>query len=504
MHPRILSLAFTFSFACLPARALNVYGNVIDKMGEPIAAAKVCVKSDASQCVNTDAQGAFHIQTSVGVRGTAPESAPYIMDIRNGTLSLTSPTAAKARVEWIAPGGRAIIHEAAVDLARGRNALALPANLPGNGVCFLRLQTASLSLAWKAVLMGSRTQAAAGAGAPVAGRVMAVSKAAAAGTLEISKAGFRTRIYEPSSDPELDALIFLSAADDVSLSFTGNFHAKVISIDRTAKKIIEESVEAHCDSSVVVGDTTRDTSLYAFKDGKLWLWTQGDCVGQVFTGTGTDPVGTWTLTDANAELPLDLRTGCTPDTTTGASPFESFSATYVVTETAVTANVTIGYCPSDVLEPLLAEVFAKDTSISLAKNTCKQVVFKNGKGESGTLDFSKKDGSLATEFTYKTTTCSFTQDMALGDGDLTCPVEGNFIRFFICMAASGFAELGAPPAGAKTSAALPMSVEPRFRFPPAFRRLAAFPAPRSRSVPDPSSRRGSIFSHHGWLPATAR
>ncbi|MDB5047276.1 MAG: hypothetical protein JWO30_347 [Fibrobacteres bacterium] len=509
MRSRILPLAFTLSLAWLPARALNVTGHVIDKQGTPLWSAKVCVKSDASVCVNTDMEGAFHIQTAVGVRKTSPESAPYIMDIRNGMLSLTSPAAAKARLEWTRADGSLLFKAKDFDLARGRNAIALPKGLPDNGICFIRLNTADLSLTWKAVLMGSRGNAAARADGAASGRIVALSKTASGGTLEVTKPGYRTRLYEPLSDPDPDALIFLSTPDDVGISFAGNFKAKVIAIDRTNKTLIVESVDAFCDSDVVAHDTIRDTSQYAFKDGKFWLWSKGACSGQVFTGTGTDPVGTWTLIDNSAELPADLRAGCIPDTSSGSAPFDSTTAVYAITETTITGNVSVEFCPADLYGPIVALLFQNDPGVTLAKNTCKQVVFKNAKKEDGTLNFTKAGDSLHTTFTYKTTTCSFNQDLALSDKDPTCPEDDSFFPFFICMAGSGFSDsvsLGAMGAGAKTSALsapLPMSLEHRLaRSLPVF--TPAFPAIRVRQAPAATSKRGSIFPFHGWRPESAR
>jgi hypothetical protein len=515
MHASFTHSAFaaTLALALLPARAVDVSGKVIAKSGTPISQAKICVKSDDSKCVTTDPMGAFHITTAAAIREADPRTSPYILGLRNGILSLDAPAAGEAKVEWAGPGGRILSPAQDMRLTRGRNVLAIPQGLPENGICFLRLRASGLTLTWKAVMMRGAASGRSPSGSPnPSGRIAALAKAAGTSTLEISKTGYRTRIYEPSEDPETGAIITMSATDDLGLSYTGAFAAKILSLDRAAKTIIVENVDAYCEGADVKRDTTRDTSLYAFVGGRFWLWTKGECTGQAFTTTSssTDPVGNYTLLDPAAELPADLKAGCTPAGGSGDSPFENFNASYQVTETQISGDISVEICPADFYGPFFADFLLLDTNVTLAKNTCKQLVFKNGAGESGTLDFSKSGDSLRFAFTYQTETCLAAQGFTLSDQAPVCPEDsGSMEPFFFCMLESGFLDTAAigiaPPGAPKTSAAtsatssaagplrLPMSRE-------GVARSDRFPALRPLSAPKPGDpvRRGSIFPWHGW------
>jgi hypothetical protein len=461
MLPRILTLAAAFALCNLPALALDISGMVLDKIGDPITQAKVCVVADPGKCVNTGAQGEFHIASGIAIRKSAPGSAPYAMEFRRGTLTLEAPAPVRARLEWSGPGGRVLFAASDVSLSRGSNPISLPAGLPENGICFIRLRAGGVNLAWRAMLMGARAEVTAGAQPASPGPILALSKAAALTTLEVSKAGYRTKLYDPETDREQDAVIVLAKSDDVGLTFAGNFTSKVIAIDRTNKNMIIESVESECDDEVLVKDTVRDTSQYAFRDGKLWLWTAGECTAEVFSGTGTDPVGTWTLTDASADLPADLKAGCDSSSVPGDDPYENFTATYIVSETAIKGNISVDLCPGDIYGFFITIVLAEDPSIALTRNTCKQVQYRNGKDETADLNFSKKGDSLHFEFVYKTTTCEVNQDLALSDKDPVCPDDSGLEEFMGCLYGSGFADLDGMTRAAKTSAASParMSME---------------------------------------------
>jgi hypothetical protein len=494
MRPSVLILASTLA-AALPAAALDVTGTVVDKLGAPIAGAKVCATSDASACVTTGAQGDFHLQKAIAIRPSAADSRGFELAYRHGALTLLAPSAMTARLEWLAPDGRRTWSVSELRLAAGRNAVALPRSLPRAGLCLVRLSTADQVLSWKAVIVSGTPSAGAPASSP---RVLALSKAAAFATLEITKSGYQTAHYEVAKETEADVMIYLSAIGDVGLPFGGTAQVKVIAIDRDKKLLITESVEASCDSDVVVHDTTRDTSNYAIRGGYLWTWETGDCTGQAFTGTSNDIVGKWTLGNPDADLPADLKTGCTPDTSgSGQTPFDSYTADYTVTSTQVTSAISVDICPGDLYGPLLALMFTGDSGVTLTKNTCRQLAFKNGNGEDATVDFTKKGDSLLIAFTYKGTVCKSGDSFSFSDADPVCPEpDGGFDEFVGCLAGSGFADLGIM---AKASAAVPrpaLSVERRF---PAWGSLPMTrdPASALRAIRAEAVHAVSIFANDG-------
>jgi hypothetical protein len=451
--------------SALPLHALDIAGYVLDKAGNPIPGAKVCVKSDASACATSGTQGDFHLAKAIAVRNPGPARSGFDLAYRKGTLIVRSPSAMPARLEWMSPDGRRAWAVSELKLAAGNNPVPLPSGLPRAGVCILRLSTPDNSLAWKAVL-ASGGSASGSAAAQAAPRIAALAKAAGTATLEISKTGYRTRTYEPASETETEAYIFLSLTTDVGLTFGGSVVQKVVSIDRARKIITTEAVDAHCDEvddTKLVRDTVATAQNYVIRDGKLWVWEDKECVGQEFTGAAADIVGKWNLIDPNALLPEDLRSGCVPDPSgSGETPFESFSAEYTISETQLAGTISAETCPGDFLGTLFALLFLSDSSVTTTKNTCQQVAFKNGKGQSATFDFSKQGDSLRTAYAFGSATCKMNMDFSLSDKDPVCPEGGELSDFFDCVSATGFA---ATSPLAKASAAAParpgMSLERR-------------------------------------------
>jgi hypothetical protein len=466
---RILPL-FALGFALIrPASALDVSGNVLDKLGDPISGASVCIKSDPASCVATNAEGAFHLVKAIAVRKPGAGASAFSLNYLRGSLIVRSPAAVPARVEWLSANGRHLWAASEVKLAAGANPLALPEGLPHAGLCILRISTPDQILTWKAMLAPGFASASGSAstGTP---RIASLSKAAAA-TLEISKSGYRTRTYDPSGEVETDAVIYLSQTADVGLTFGGNISEKVVSIDHTKKTIITESTDASCDSvtNAVVHETVQDTQKYAVRGGNLWTWIDGDCTGQMFTGTATDIVGTWTMVDPNALLPSDLRNGCIADQAGNESSFETFSAQYVISETNITGTISAETCPGDYFGFLFAYAFYADSTVNLFKNTCKEISFTNGKGETATFDFSKVGDTLHTAYAFKTSPCAMDMYFGLSAKDPTCPEGEELTRFFTCLQGSGFATPAVAKVSAQGSAPLPMS---RLRrSPPTFAKI---------------------------------
>lgn len=467
MRPLPIFAALAFA-AALPGRALDIAGNVLDKLGNPVPAAKVCIKSDPSSCVNTDADGAFHLTKAIAIRNPGPAASGFSLAYRRGSLIVRSPAAVPARLEWLSTDGRRAFSSSEVKLSAGANALPMPAGLPHAGLIILRLSTADQTLTWKAMLAPGAASPAASS-SPDAPRIASLAKAAAA-TLEISKTGYRTRSYEPGAETEADIIIYLSQTSDVGIVFNGTLDDKVIAIDHAKKIIITDYVDAYCDSAgtTVLHDTTEDTASYAVRDGKLWTWSKGDCTGSMFTGTATDIVGHWTMTDANALLPDDLRAGCATDSSSGETPFESFTAVYDITESRITGTLTAETCPGDYLGYIFTDAFGADTTVTLTKNTCQEIVYKNGKGETATFDFSKKGDALHTAYAYKTSTCAFDMDFSLGQKDPVCPEGQGLYEFMLCVNGTGFTNVATlaktGPLGksaARLPSPLPMSLERR-------------------------------------------
>lgn len=433
--------------AWLPASALDIAGNVVDKLFNPIPMAKVCIKSEPSRCIDTDGNGAFRIADNLVGTGPAMAPRPYRLEIRQGTLFLSGPDAS-ARLEWIGAGGRVAAPAHAVDLAGGSAAVAMPPGLPGDGVYFVRLYAGGTTFTWKTVILGGSGSSAGGLPG-IAPRAMALAKTAVTGSLTVSKAGYRTRNYEPLMEKETNVLIQLGSQNDSGFSYSVELEVKVISIDRTAKRIVTESISSECDETdAIVTDTTRDTSDYAIRGGQMWMWTPGDCFGDIYTGSATDPVGSWTLSNMESDLPADLKEGCTAANPSGGSlAFESLTATQIISESKVTLYAGIEFCPGDIYTPAVGNFLLNDTAVSLIRNTCKDAAFENGYGDTATLAYSKLGDSLLGVFTFPSDTgpaqvCEFKQELFLIDSPpQACPEPSPLVPFVLCAINSGFAVL---------------------------------------------------------------
>lgn len=431
--------------ALVPAHALNVTGRVLTKVGTPIAGAQVCIKSSTGSCVATGAQGEFNLSGAIAVRPVGHAGSRFSLSRRGGSLRVESNAAVSVRLEWLSADGRTRWAVSDQQLAAGSNPVALPTGLPHAGLCIVRLSGPAETLAWK-VMLASGPVASTGAAASAAPRVAALSKAAAA-LLEISKTGYRPRIYQPSSDTDTAATILMSEIADTGLAFSGTKHTGVSSIDRIRHLIISVDSGFYCDSQTdsLVVTQTLDTAHYAIRDGRMWSWETPDCEGSLFTGTSTDPVGRWTLAEPNVSLPAELAAGCSPFS--GGSfrgAFESFDEEATITETGITGKVSFGICAGDFYGSVLSADLFGDSSVVLTKSTCMQSTYRNQDGKTGTFDFSKSGDSLNIVFAYAGGTCRTAVNFNLGDRTHTCPDNGDSGNpdFEVCIANAGFGHVG--------------------------------------------------------------
>jgi hypothetical protein len=195
------------------AIAIDVSGHVYDKLGKPLAAAKVCAQG-GSACVSSAADGAFHFTGSTGALAEAASGGGYSLRYVSGRLTLEAAASVPATLEWFDAGGRRLAAPVTARLTRG--ALALDPPGTGEGIRFLRLSASGSVRTWKILsgFPGGMISESDAAGAPL-------PKASAAfGALEASKDGYRSNVYYPSADNETGALISLANPGD-SVLFDG-------------------------------------------------------------------------------------------------------------------------------------------------------------------------------------------------------------------------------------------------------------------------------------------
>lgn len=457
--------------ALLPVRALEVSGNVLTKMGAPIAGAQVCVKSVPGSCVATGPQGEFRLDGAIAIRSAPRSAARFSLSRAGGSLRLESPAAVPARLEWFSSDGRTRWAASDLDLAAGSNVLALPPGLPHTGLCLLRLSTADETLAWKAVLASgpvpsprSSSTGRSEAGSSAAPRIAALSKAAAS-LLEVSKPGYRTRIYQPRYESDTGAVIHLNETGDTGLVYTGGQTTHVYSIDRAEHRIITVDSNAYCAVTDPLPMPPKfDTAYYALREGRLWLWKKPNCYGSLFAGTSSDPVGRWTPIEPNAPLPADLQAGCAPGPIGSIiGIYENLGEELTITESGISTALTIGICPGDYIANELANEIFYGEPVTLAKSTCMRLTYQNDSGQTGTFDFSKAGDSLHVAFSAPGGTCVAKLGVGIPEAAPSCRIiyEWGFDRFLGCVVNAGF---GHPLILVKTAA--PMSKAPAAKGPP--------------------------------------
>jgi hypothetical protein len=297
-------------------------------------------------------------------------------------------------------------------------------------------------LTWKAVFLGETGSLSPLGGVRPGSLAAALSKSSALpDPLRITKTGFRDATYQPNSDADSDAVITMAAVTDTGLTYDLGISEKILSFDRVHGSFATERIDSVCDiDDYLFADTVNDTTRYGFSDNKMYLWTEDGCQGSSFTGSGTDPVGTWTLQADFTDLPSDLRTpDCSSDPAgDDFSYFNYKSVVYHIAETSISTNEQVEFCAADFYGPVFGQRIGEDTSITMTKNTCLEIDYRNGKGESATLTFSKKDDSLQGVFAYLAKTCTFKEKMSLSDNATRCPEVDPLEDFSSCAQFSGF------------------------------------------------------------------
>ncbi len=445
MNTRILAFALLCASGAA-VHALDISDYVIDKLQNPIADANVCLQSDTSHCVATDQFGSFRISDGIiGVRPATRDRGAFALEYRGEGLSLSSPYPTRARIQWNDAGGRAVSATRDLRLSQGRNALPLPDGLRKNGLAFLRIYLSDATLTWKAVLMGGAVSATRMDGNAKGFRAVALSKAMVGPAgLEISKTGYQTLAYQPGSETESDKAIILTASDDSSLQFKSSLTNKVLAIDTAKMIIVTESLSSYCYGDSIRTDTLTDTSSYEIRDGKMYVWYPGDCFGKAYSGSAVTPVGDWTLSQATTDLPEDLQsTDCSIDESSSYSVVTAFAGVSHITSSEIKTDVTVDLCPGDIYRNTFEGSLLLDSTVTATTASCRELDYKNGKGDTAKILFTQKDDSIASVFSYKTATCLHADPFGLIGFADACPAnEDPLGPLFTCLGNSGFATPG--------------------------------------------------------------
>lgn len=466
LHAATLAAAALTTVAPV-ASAMDISGIVINKSDQPVPLAQVCFKNNPSRCAATSIGGTFRIADNSSVRARGP-SGGYALELRGERLALMAPSPVDASVAWLDPSGRVLAPVRTLRLGSTPALLAVPG---GAGMRILHVTAPDLSLTWKVLSMGAplvgSSRAEAQLRAPIA---TFLGKAAAISELQVSKTGFRTELYLPFAEVENDAVILLTALSDSGFVFTSTYKAKN-TLDKVKGSMITEATFDTCKGTVPDPVTVKDTMQYAVRDGKLLTWYPGQCRAEAATGTSTDVVGAWTMTQSDVFLPQDLRPAACRDTVPSSSLPPTIKALLNIGETEQSFQIASEVCPPDMYLALISFYLLSDTTVELTKNTCRALTFTNGKGEEATLNFARRGpDSLASAFAYKTATCAGVENMRQGEGiAIDCSGNDPVFNLLECIAGTQFfGPLGPPPKRAAASgipAVLPLRSLPGLKVP---------------------------------------
>ena len=420
--------ALCLAFLLSRAAALEVDFTVTDKLGKPIDGAKICLQEDGGQCTQTNAQGQSAFSPTVGSHPRPATRAPLRFALASGRLHIDAPMNMPARLSRRDLAGRSLGPDRLLSLKAGENSVALDARESRPGLVFFALEAQGTRYTTTAVSLATGE-----AGYPV--RYAALGKAAATANLHamiISKPGFQSVTYRPRKDLDTGVVIRLSAEGDSGIRYSGLIHAKVVSLD-TANHILHYSyTENKCNGALPVA-AEQNASLPLWIKDNRWYFPAGNCQGVALSTTGAGLFGQW-RTQGVVDLPTGLfPISCDPGRD---SVVTSVLNLFFISEgggwdidlrsDSVTIRLNRQLCPGNQVVFNPASFDGLNGHPLITGNSCREVSFKNSKGEPGKYAFPVASDSLRAVFTYADKNCT-TNAVALSidvNAPKTCP-EGQ-------------------------------------------------------------------------------
>lgn len=426
----------------VPAAALDISLFVTDKLGKPVSGALVCLQEDAGQCAQTNVGGRTTLDVTVGTRpGRSSEGFSFALE--GGMLKLASPVAQTARVARFDAQGRALGPDLVLRLRPGANTLAWPETRAG--LHFFRITLPGTAFTGKLLALsgestlgsvngsanGSSTASNPGSTGARASGWAALGKVATANlhAVTIAKTGFRTATYRPRTEHDTGVVIRLAAESDSGIPYAGVIRAKVDAID-TANHVVNYTYnETRCSGSTQSTVVLHSSLPFWVRDGK-WYFPAGNCQGVALAKETEGIFGAWKTVGVLAYPTGLLPVQCDP---VKDSLVTSVVNLFFINEgggwdidlrpDSLTIRIRRELCPGNqaVFDPTYYD--GKEGRPLLAKNTCRQVEFRNPSDEAGTYAFSRESDSLRGAFTYKDKSCptpsvSLTLD---SNGPKNCP-----------------------------------------------------------------------------------
>lgn len=418
------AFAMAISAQAVSASTLDVGFVITDKLGKPIQGVKACFQEDAGQCAESNAQGRMTLAAApVGTKTGRAAAEGFSLSLRGGRLTLVSPVRQPARVERFDARGRASGPVIALDLRPGSNTLDFPEAHAGlsngkgapQGLFFFRVTIPGQSFTGKALAMSDRAEgaAASAANAAPAPRLAALGKVATSNlhAVVLGKTGFSGVTYRPRTDHDTGVIIRLALSGDSGIQYAGIIRGKVDSLD-TAKHTINYTYQETRCSGSAMSTVEQHSSLPFYTKANQWYFPAGNCQGVALGKDGDGIYGQWKTLGVR-DLPAGLfPNACDPvkdSVVTGVLNLffinEGGGWDIDLRADSLTIKIRRELCPGNQAVSDPGYYDGKDGRPLLAKNTCREVEFRNPSDEPGIYSFVTADDSLRGVFTYKDKTC---------------------------------------------------------------------------------------------------
>jgi hypothetical protein len=420
------------SFGSLADRAgaIEIDFTVTDKLGKPIQGARICLEDDGGQCTETNAEGKSAYSGAVSNRSVTPAGG-FSVSYRRGGLSVASPSAVAARFAGFDARGKSLGPERVVDLKAGNNRIEMPFSAGGKeGLIFFRLTAPGVAFTGKALSLAS------GAGEASRGpaespRMGALGKVAAANLYPviISKSGYQSITYRPRTERDTGIVVRMPAIGDSGFRYAGIIRAKVTAIDTAKRSLTYTYMDKGCNGSTLMSVEKSSTLPLYIKDGN-WYFAAGNCKGVVLTKEGPGFYGLWKTVGVRNLPPGLFPVTCEPSrdsVVTGILNLffipEGGGWDIDLREDSMTITLNRVLCPGNQAIYKIEYYDGLEGRPLLARNTCREVEFRNAAAEPGIYSFVTQADSLRGVFTYKDKTCPTPAVSLLYDsnGPKLCP-----------------------------------------------------------------------------------
>ncbi|MDQ3000174.1 MAG: hypothetical protein M3Y08_02760 [Fibrobacterota bacterium] len=438
-------------------QAQDIKGKTVDKLQEPIPAARICLLMDSTHCVSSDDTGYFKLNLPTSINGKT-DGEPFRIRYGREQLAIHAPYSGLFTLEWIDSRGRKIWDLDFVAPAAAGEVLVSLDRLASlaEGIYALRITGSRNRYVTRMVRMDGFS------GGPVGGSTFPLAKGAVRPTvrLEITKAGYAKESYAAYPDAEINWITLTALGDSGYIRFLP-LKAGITELNRNTQTIRTRSIRSGCLGSVREERETVAVIRYDLAGGKLYLRYQPDaCRAIRLSGAGPDILGAWTVEDQDVELPSSLRpAGCPPPLPYSDPIGKDNSITYRISAAEFVAELTGESCAGSELNAGIRNLVAPDTGVHMIENTCRRTVWRNGRGEQAVASYSPHGGrdSTRVDFQYGGKTCGYVDPYLFADDPPACPdpAEKAESDFLACVKAAGFAEL--PAALGKAAQRSPVS-----------------------------------------------